>query len=82
MFKSTMKFLLLLPLTLLSAPAHAITWEEFWEPFQNDRVYVYERPTPPPMCKRRVYREEYIPGNYWNPGYVKRYNQIVKVPCW
>jgi len=32
-------------------------------------------------CFRREYREEYIPGTMKNPGYVKRYNKKVRVPC-
>jgi hypothetical protein len=32
-------------------------------------------------CFRREYREEYIPGTMKNPGYVKRYNKKVQVPC-
>ena len=32
-------------------------------------------------CYKREYREEYIPGTMKNPGYVKRYNKKVRVPC-
>ena len=32
-------------------------------------------------CFKREYREEYIPGTMKNPGYVKRYNKRVRVPC-
>ena len=32
-------------------------------------------------CLSREYREEYIPGTMKNPGYVKRYNKRVRVPC-
>ena len=32
-------------------------------------------------CYKREYREEYIPGTMSNPGYVKRYNKKVRVPC-
>jgi hypothetical protein len=32
-------------------------------------------------CYKREYREEYIPGTMNNPGYVKRYNKKVQVPC-
>ena len=32
-------------------------------------------------CYKREYREEYIPGTMRNPGYVKRYNKRVRVPC-
>ena len=32
-------------------------------------------------CYKDVYREEYIPGTKNSPGYVKRYNERVAVPC-
>ena len=32
-------------------------------------------------CYKREYREEYIPGTMSNPGYVRRYNKKVRVPC-
>tara|TARA_B100000927_G_scaffold277121_1_gene258475 strand:+ start:348 stop:779 length:432 start_codon:yes stop_codon:yes gene_type:complete len=32
-------------------------------------------------CFKREYREKYIPGTMNNPGYVKRYNKKVQVPC-
>lgn len=32
-------------------------------------------------CYKREYREEYIPGTMNNPGYVRRYNNKVRVPC-
>lgn len=32
-------------------------------------------------CFKRVYREEYIPGNARTPGYVKTYKKRVRVPC-
>ena len=74
-----MKFLPLLLLTVLPVSAEAITWREFWEPFEYQRP-VYERRYIP-MCDRRVYREEYVPGNYWRPGYVRRWTEWERVPC-
>jgi hypothetical protein len=77
------KLLLLLPLTFIPLPAQAITWGEFWAPFTYDRPYYqpyYQRPVP--MCNRRVYREEYVPGDYWRPGYVRRWTEWVSVPCY
>jgi len=74
------KLLLLLPLTFLPLPAQAITWEEFWRPFTPERVYIYERPTP--MCDRPFYYEKYVPGDRWNPGYVKRWTVWRRVPCY
>jgi hypothetical protein len=32
-------------------------------------------------CFKKEYREEYVPGTSKNPGYVKRYNKKVRVPC-
>ena len=32
-------------------------------------------------CTRTEYREEYIPGNRSNPGYVKSYEVDVEIPC-
>jgi len=76
------KFLLLLPLTFLPLPVKAITWGEFWAPFTYDRGY-YAPPVQyyEPMCRRRIYHEEYVPGDRWNPGYVRRWTEWVVVPC-
>lgn len=78
------KLLLILPLTFLPLPAQAITWKEFWKPFNNGSYYYqpyYPRTYYVPMCNRTVYREEYIPGDYWNSGYVRRWNETITVPC-
>ena len=32
-------------------------------------------------CTRNEYREEYVPGTRKNPGYVKRWEETVEVPC-
>jgi hypothetical protein len=74
----SMKTLLLLSLTFLPLPVSAITWGEFWAPFTYDRVprRYYE-----PICRRRVYREEYVPGDRWNPGYVRSWSEWISVPC-
>lgn len=71
------KLLLIFPLTFISFPAQAITWKEFWEPFESPR---YVRPYVP-VCNRKVIREEYVPGDYWRPGYVRRWIEWVRVPC-
>ena len=78
-----MKFLPILLLSFIPIPAQAITWGEFWAPFTYDRPYYrpyYERRYEP-VCTRRVFREEYIPGDYWNPGYVRRWSEVIRVPC-
>lgn len=79
------KLLLLLPLTTLFAlPAQAITWDEFWRPFVNGRPYYGPYYSVPyiPMCDQRVVREEYVPGTYWSQGYIRRWTDIVRVPCY
>tara|TARA_B100001250_G_C19228387_1_gene541114 strand:+ start:83 stop:463 length:381 start_codon:yes stop_codon:yes gene_type:complete len=32
-------------------------------------------------CTRNEYREEYVPGNRKEPGYVKKWEETVEVPC-
>ena len=78
--------ILTLSTLLISSPVHAITWEEFWEPFTNDthhhhyyeRHYRYE----PRYCERPHYYEKYVPGDRWSPGYVKRWTIWKRVPCY
>jgi hypothetical protein len=74
-----MKFFPLLFLAFIPTPVQSITWNEFWQPFTHNHVR-YER-SYVPMCNKKVYREQYVPGNYWRSGYVKRWTEIVKVPC-
>jgi hypothetical protein len=77
-----MKFLPLLLLVLIPMPVSAITWNEFWRPFKYDRTYYpYYRREYVPVCTQQVYREEYVPGTYWNPGYTRRWTEVVRVPC-
>ena len=75
-----MKLLPLLLLTFLPLSAEAITWNQFWRPFENGNSYYYQRPYVS-MCNRKVYREEYVPGNYWRRGYVRRWTEWERVPC-
>ena len=32
-------------------------------------------------CFKTEYREEYVPGNAENPGYVQSFNETYEVPC-
>ena len=34
------------------------------------------------MCYKNVYREQYVPGTYGRPGYVRRWNDRQRVPCY
>ena len=34
------------------------------------------------MCYKNVYREQYVPGTYGRPGYVRRWNDRQTVPCY
>ena len=34
------------------------------------------------MCYKNVYREQYVPGSYGRPGYVRRWNDRKRVPCY
>ena len=64
-----MKQLLTIPLLLaVSTPVMA-------------RDYVQGGGTQQTQCYENVYREEYVPGTRGNPGYVRRFNERVEVPC-
>jgi hypothetical protein len=74
--------LLALPLILLTAaPAQALTWREFWEPF--DGGYYYNRPyyRGPVRCEVVVEYEQWVPGNRWRLGYLRRWSEIEWRPC-
>jgi len=85
--------LILFSLLLLPAPAQALTWKEFWEPFTYERHYYYPAPPPPPpiyyepLCTRKVVRREYVQGywiNQWNyrEGYWRQWTERERVPCY
>ena len=85
-----MKFLPLLSILFLATPSQAITWKEFWEPFNDGHHHHhYYRPQPRPryhhyqdeICTKKVYREEYIPGDIHRPGYVRKWRDSFRVPC-
>ena len=63
-----MKRLLPLALLLLTTPVMA---QDYSQPGGTQQTACYET----------VYREEYVPGTKNNPGYVRRYNERVEVPC-
>jgi|DEB0MinimDraft_6_1074348.scaffolds.fasta_scaffold02873_3 hypothetical protein len=74
-----MKFLPIILLLIFPIPSYAITWKEFWEPFTSDTPHYHRHYSP--LCRERVYYEEYIPGNRWRPGYVRTWSEIIIVPC-
>lgn len=72
--------LLALPLILLAAaPAQALTWKEFWEPFDGGHHHHYRRY--PALCEVVVEYEQWVPGNRWRPGYLRRWSEIEYRPC-
>ncbi len=73
-----MKLLPILFLPFISLPTQAITWDQFWAPFTYDRSYYREYI---PICRERIVHEEYVPGNRWRSGYVRRWTEVVRVPC-
>jgi hypothetical protein len=75
-----MKLLPIFFLTFLPIPAQAITWKEFWEPFVYERPY-YNYREYISICREHIVHEEYIPGNRWRSGYVRRWTEVVRVPC-
>lgn len=66
---------------LIATPAKAITWNEFWEPFNEQP----QKSTYPKrvnvVCKKEIYYEQYIQANSYSPGYIKRWVDIKQIPC-
>ena len=82
-----MKLLPFILLPFLATPANALTWEQFWAPFDGHHYHHHHRDYyEEPMCRRRLYNEEYVPGYYTRNGhrvggYVRRWYEWVSVPC-
>ena len=55
---------------LVCAGSTTILADEYQRGFSSSRT-----------CTRNEYREEYIPGTRKEPGYVKKWEEIVEVPC-
>lgn len=69
-------------LLLFPIPSQAITWKEFWEPFNEWRPYHYPREIRVyEVCRKQVYREQYFPGDLYSPGYVKKWIETIQIPC-
>ncbi len=62
-----MKFTLIALLLLSSFPANANEYQPGYSTSQT--------------CFKKKYREEYVPGTYSNPGYVKSWKDTIEVPC-
>lgn len=75
-----MKLLPFLLILFSVTPAQAITWREFWEPFRGNTYYSYPVRRYE-ICRREVYREQYVPGDRWNPGYVRRWVEVREELC-
>ena len=62
--------LVLLSILLISAGSDTLLANEYQRGFSSSRT-----------CTRNEYREEYIPGTRNDPGYVKKWEETVEVPC-
>ena len=59
-----------LSICLLSTGVTPTLADEFQRGFSSTRT-----------CTRNEYREEYVPGTRKDPGYVKKWEETVEVPC-
>ena len=62
--------LALFTIFLISTGSSVILADEYQRGFSSSRT-----------CTRNEYREEYIPGTRNDPGYVKKWEETVEVPC-
>ena len=61
---------LIFSIVLISTGSTSILADEYQRGFSSSRT-----------CTRNEYREEYIPGTRKDPGYVKKWEETVEVPC-
>ena len=47
-----------------------------YQPYESQKGFAFEK-----KCFRFEYREDYIPGTSYSPGFVKSYQEKVSVPC-
>ena len=59
-----------LSIVLLFTGSTSIVADEYQRGFSSSKT-----------CTRNEYREEYIPGTRNDPGYVKKWEETVEVPC-
>lgn len=65
-----------------SSPASAITWGEFWEPFEVHHHHHHYDPRPVRRyCWTEVEVERYLPGDRWRRGRVVFETKWVERPC-
>ena len=55
---------------LIATGSTSILADEYQRGFSTSRT-----------CTRNEYREEYVPGTRMDPGYVKKWEETVEVPC-
>tara|TARA_B100000965_G_C19156749_1_gene568489 strand:- start:96 stop:518 length:423 start_codon:yes stop_codon:yes gene_type:complete len=60
----------ILSILIFCTGSTAILADEYQRGFSTSRT-----------CTRNEYREEYIPGTRMDPGYVKKWEETVEVPC-
>ena len=64
-FKST-----ILSILIIFSGSTSILADEYQRGYSSSRT-----------CTRNEYREEYVPGTRNDPGYVKKWEETVEVPC-
>ena len=61
---------LIFSIVIIGSGSTSILADEYQRGFSSSRT-----------CTRNEYREEYIPGTRNDPGYVKKWEETVEVPC-
>ena len=74
----------ILAITFLSfgLPIHSVTWEEVFKALSQDK---YDFPANAKnknvTCWKNIYWEEYIEGDSYTSGYVKKFRKRIKINC-
>ena len=75
-------FLLVITLLSFGSSVHSLTWEEILNAISQEK---YDFPANAKnknvTCWKNVYWEEYIEGDSYASGYVKKYRKEIKINC-
>ena len=75
-------FLLAITLLSFTSPIYSLTWQDVLEAVSPDK---YDFPANAKnknvTCWKKVYWEEYIEGDSYKEGYVKKYRKELKINC-
>tara|TARA_Y100001968_G_C18964024_1_gene529123 strand:- start:135 stop:437 length:303 start_codon:yes stop_codon:yes gene_type:complete len=75
-------FILAIILLSFPSPVNSLTWQELFDAVSPDKFnFPTNANNKQVTCWKKVYWEEYIEGDAYTSGYVKKYRKEIKINC-